>query len=200
MEHSTGLDGAGVRIRGHVSQTGARPGLHSTLARVLDDNGFNLQPAHDAAEAVRLLETGAPALLIFDAQSGGGAAEALRDAISRAADVPMYVLSPLARDAAPAQRLEAGPIAVDEQQRLVFVRDQELRLSRTEYGLIAYLARNQNRALSHDEILVRVWGRAYVGSHHVLRVTINRLRRKLRAADAPVIETLPGLGYRLRAA
>jgi DNA-binding response OmpR family regulator len=97
------------------------------------------------------------------------------------------------------ERLEAGPIVVDENERLVLVDGEEVILSRTEFALLTFMIRNRNRVLTHDQILERVWGSEYVGSHHVLRVAMSRLRLKLEAAGAALIETLLGVGYRLKA-
>ena len=97
-----------------------------------------------------------------------------------------------------AERLVVGPLVVDEREHQVLLDGTELLLSRTESSLLAFLVRNQNRILSHDQILERVWGPDYVGAHQVLRVTMSRLRQKLGGGDAPIIETLSGIGYRLK--
>ncbi len=96
------------------------------------------------------------------------------------------------------QRLVAGPLIVDERRHVIELNGDELTLSRTEFSLLAYLVRNQNRVLTHDQILERVWGSEYVGSHHVLRVTMSRLRQKLELEGGLLVETLTGVGYRLR--
>ncbi len=96
------------------------------------------------------------------------------------------------------ERLVAGPLVVDEREHRVAVDGVEIPLSRTEFALLAYLVRNENRVLTHDQILERVWGPEYVGAHNVLRMMMTRLRQKLRTLDAPVIETLAGVGYRLK--
>lgn len=92
-----------------------------------------------------------------------------------------------------------GGVTVDFQQRMALCQEEELRLSKTEFALLAYMVRNPNRVLTHDQILEKVWGADYVGSHHVLRVTLSRLRQRLAAADGVSIESLSGIGYRLRA-
>ena len=61
-----------------------------------------------------------------------------------------------------------------------------------------YLLRNQNRVLTYDQILERVGERDYIGSHHVLRVCVSRIRQKLGDANALSLEALSGVGYRLR--
>jgi DNA-binding response OmpR family regulator len=98
-----------------------------------------------------------------------------------------------------AERLVAGSLVVDEREHQVLLTGAELLLSRTEFSLLAFLVRNQSRILSHDQILERVWGPEYVGAHHVLRMTMSRLRQKLGGGNAPTIETLSGIGYRLKA-
>lgn len=97
-----------------------------------------------------------------------------------------------------AERLVVGSLVVDEREHQVLLNGTEFLLSRTEFNLLAYLVRNQSRILSHDQILERVWGPEYVGAHQVLRVTMSRLRQKLGSGDAPLIETLSGIGYRLK--
>jgi DNA-binding response OmpR family regulator len=98
---------------------------------------------------------------------------------------------------APAQVLRYGDIVVDPDEHLATLQGEEVKLSRTEFGLLAYLLRNLNRVLTHDQILESVWGPDYVGSHHVLRVCISRLKQRFPEA-ALNIESLAGIGYRVR--
>jgi two-component system KDP operon response regulator KdpE len=74
-----------------------------------------------------------------------------------------------------------------------------VRLSPTEYRLLVCLATNQGVVLSRDELLTRVWGKAYEREDEILRVTLWRLRQKLgdNAAEPRYIVTRPGLGYML---
>ncbi len=94
--------------------------------------------------------------------------------------------------------IEAGPLIVDERQHVVTLNGIELELSRTEFFLLDFLIRNPNRVLTHDQLLEGVWGREYLGSHHLLRVAISRLRQKLTGSGCELIETLSGVGYRFR--
>lgn len=73
-------------------------------------------------------------------------------------------------------------------------------LTRTEWALLRYLVSNRGRLLRHEELLARIWGPQYQGERHLLHDWMCRLRRKLTAAGLPpgAIETVPGLGYRLR--
>ena len=94
--------------------------------------------------------------------------------------------------------LSVGPLTIDEEQHIVLVQGQEVPLSRTEFSLLDYLARNANRVLTHDQLLERVWGADYIGSNHVLRVAMSRLRQRINDVEGTIIETLPGIGYRIR--
>ncbi|HWO73016.1 MAG TPA: response regulator transcription factor [Dehalococcoidia bacterium] len=94
--------------------------------------------------------------------------------------------------------LRAGDISVDMLQHEVRYGDEEIKLSRTEFSLLAYLLRNPNRVLTQDQILEQVWGPDYVGSHHVLRVCMSRLRQRFPDPNALPVESLAGVGYRLR--
>jgi two-component system, OmpR family, KDP operon response regulator KdpE len=86
-------------------------------------------------------------------------------------------------------------LEVDLKRRRVSVEGQELRLTRTEFALLAELAQNQNAILSHDELLARVWGPEYRGSSHYLHVYLGRIRTKLGEKYSALLETVPGVGY-----
>ncbi len=76
-----------------------------------------------------------------------------------------------------------------------------LTLTRREFELLRCLALNQDTALTRDMLLERVWGFHYGGQSNIVDVYIGYLRQKLTAAGAPrMIETVRGVGYRLRAA
>jgi two-component system, OmpR family, KDP operon response regulator KdpE len=86
-------------------------------------------------------------------------------------------------------------LEVDLKRRRVSVDGQDLRLTRTEFALLAELAENQNAILSHDELLARVWGPEYRGSSHYLHVYLGRIRTKLGEKYSILLETVPGVGY-----
>jgi DNA-binding response OmpR family regulator len=104
---------------------------------------------------------------------------------------------------APAQgeqtTLSAAGITVDLLARSVTIDDAVVRLSATEFDLLAYFLRNPDQVLSRDQILRVVWGYDFEPETNVLQVYVGYLRRKLRRASgrAP-IETVRAVGYRLR--
>ena len=73
-----------------------------------------------------------------------------------------------------------------------------VRLTSTEFSLLALLAGNQGRVLTHQFILKEIWGYGYIGQSQYLRVFIAQLRKKLE--DNPskpvMIITESGIGYR----
>src|ERR1700736_1837615 len=89
-------------------------------------------------------------------------------------------------------------VTVDLSNQSVLRDAQEVRLSPTEYLLVAELARNAHKVMDYRTLLHQVWGPAYGDERHYLRVFIQRLRRKLEKdpAHPEVIVTVPGRGYR----
>jgi two-component system KDP operon response regulator KdpE len=71
-----------------------------------------------------------------------------------------------------------------------------LPLSRREWALLALLARNAGRVLTHRQLLTSVWGPAHTEDVQYLRVYVGQIRQKLGEA-AHLIATEPGIGYRM---
>ncbi len=95
--------------------------------------------------------------------------------------------------------VSAGNVAIDLAARLVTKSGAPVKLTATEYNLLAYLASNAGRVLTHQSILKHVWGYAEDSQMEYLRVYIRQLRQKLE--DDPhspqIILTESGVGYRL---
>ena len=96
-----------------------------------------------------------------------------------------------------AATVSVAELQLDRQRKQATLKGRDLRLSPTEYRLLLHLALNAGIVLSRDELLVRVWGKAYKGEDEILRVALWRLRHKL--GDERYIVTRPGLGYMLAA-
>ena len=95
---------------------------------------------------------------------------------------------------------ETGGLAVDLARHRVTRDGGEVRLTPTEFRLIAALARQPGRVLTHAHLLREVWGPAAAGQHHYLRVYMAQLRHKLEhdPSRPQLLITEPGVGYRLR--
>jgi two-component system KDP operon response regulator KdpE len=94
-----------------------------------------------------------------------------------------------------------GDLRIDLGRRHVFVRDQEVKLTPTEYRLLTTLVRHAGRVLTHRQLLQEVWGPNQTEEAHYLRVYMAQLRRKIEAdpAQPRYLLTEPGVGYRLAA-
>jgi DNA-binding response OmpR family regulator len=113
----------------------------------------------------------------------------------------------------PQTTLNAGEVEIDLISREVRRGGELVRLSTTEFELLAYLMRNRGQVLSRDQILRAVWGYEYDPGTNVVDVYVGYLRRKLRgrAGAAPPdggdagkrdtpITTIRSVGYRFDAA
>ena len=113
------------------------------------------------------------------------------------------VRAAMRRAAAPAGEAPTvtfGRVSVDMAMREVRVDGRPVHLTPHEYGLLAELARNPGRVITHRALLSAVWGPRYADETHYLRVYMGNLRRKLE--DDPSrpahLVTETGVGYRLR--
>jgi two-component system KDP operon response regulator KdpE len=97
--------------------------------------------------------------------------------------------------------IKAGPLTIDLAQHVVMRDGVEIKLTATEFKLLAYLAANANRVLTHQAILTHVWDPADADHVEYLRVYMRQLRKKLE--DDPeqpqYLVTEPGVGYRFLA-
>ena len=96
--------------------------------------------------------------------------------------------------------LVLGELRIDRVRFEVKVGSHELRLSRKEFELLWVLASEDGRAFRRDELIDRVWGSGFFIDARTVDVHIARLRTKLKAfsSEAPSIQTVWGIGYRLR--
>lgn len=94
---------------------------------------------------------------------------------------------------------KAGPIEIDFAQHRVAVDGEPVKLTPTEYRLLAYLAANANRVIMHRELLRAVWGPEYGDETEYLRVYMRYLRQKLEPEPSKprFLLTQPGAGYML---
>ena len=97
--------------------------------------------------------------------------------------------------------IKAGPVTVDLARHVATMRGEEIRLTATEFKLLAYLTAHADRVLTHQAILTQVWGFEDFDHVEYLRVYIGQLRKKLEQNpdDPQLILTEPGVGYRFKA-
>ena len=95
--------------------------------------------------------------------------------------------------------LTFGELEIQLEAGTVRLAEQEVHLTRTEFLLLCELASNQNKVLSREQLLERIWSYDYFGDGRLVDVHIRRLRTKveLDPANPRHIITVRGLGYKL---
>jgi two-component system KDP operon response regulator KdpE len=93
--------------------------------------------------------------------------------------------------------IKAGDVTIDLARHVVSRGDEEVKLTATEFKMLAYLAANAGRVLTHRNILEHVWGWDSDNVEY-LRVYILQLRKKLEVdpRHPRFLLTEPGIGYR----
>lgn len=98
-----------------------------------------------------------------------------------------------------APTLHCGELVLDQLQRIVTLRGQEVRLTPTEYNILKYLMTHADKVVTYPTLLRAVWGPGYENANPNLRVFIAHLRQKIeRDPDNPeYIRTESRVGYRM---
>jgi two-component system response regulator TrcR len=232
-------DGSPIRVL-LVDDERALTGL---IGRALEYEGWHIEKAHDADEAVAKYHEVEPDVLVLDIMMPGADGFSVLEAIRAPSESTRYtpVLFLTARDSVRDRvaGLTAGgddyltkPFSLEElvarlrgllrrsayltpeADEILTVGDLELRaasrevlrdgvpvaLTTTEFDLLRYMMRNPYRALSRDELLLRVWGYDFDARSTVVELYVSYLRKKIDAGRAPMIQTVRGVGYLIRPA
>lgn len=91
--------------------------------------------------------------------------------------------------------LSAGGVRLDLHTHRVTSNDKAVELTAREFRLVETFLRHADQVLSREQLLSQVWGYDFDPGTNVVNVYINSLRKKL---GTEVIETVRGVGYRLR--
>jgi len=91
-----------------------------------------------------------------------------------------------------------GILTIDMDKHLVLLNNEIIKLTNTEFSLLALLARNEGRVLTHTYILKELWGVGYQEQSQYLRVFVAQLRKKIEKdpSKPEYIITESGIGYR----
>lgn len=94
--------------------------------------------------------------------------------------------------------INSANLSIDLVARLVKVNSEEIKLTQTEFNLLAILAKNEGKVLTHQYLLKEIWGKSYSDQTQYLRVFVAQLRKKIeKDANHPeMILTESGIGYR----
>ena len=96
---------------------------------------------------------------------------------------------------------QVGPLSIDVTKHVVTKEGVEVNLTRLEFRLLLELAREPGSVVSYDVLLENVWGFEFLGGGSLIKMAVKRLRSKLEddPSHPSLIETVRGVGYRLRA-
>jgi two-component system KDP operon response regulator KdpE len=96
----------------------------------------------------------------------------------------------------------AGDVRIDLDAHVVTKAEQEVKLTKIEFDLLATLAKNLGKVVTHRQLLKEVWGPYAVHEPHYVRVFMANLRKKLEKNPSrpELLITEQGVGYRLREA
>ena len=99
----------------------------------------------------------------------------------------------------PGGRFQAGDIVIDYDCRRLFLKGQEIRLTQTEYNIMALLSEHFGKVLTYSFIIREIWGATDSGSVKKLQVNMANIRRKLNIlpGDSKYISNELGVGYRM---
>lgn len=99
----------------------------------------------------------------------------------------------------PVQKRSFGSLDIDPVGRDVWLDNEPVALTRTEFDLLVTLSGRPQMAFSRRQLIDDVWGPSWVGDEHLVDVHIGHLRRKLAddAADSRFVRTVRGVGYRM---
>ncbi len=203
----TNLRGAGYEV--FVAET-AEAALAEAAARQPDAIILDLVlPDGNGTEVVRQLRTwsSAPVIVLSALGDEGEKVAALDAGADDYVTKPFGIDELLARLRASLRRVESssepviaiGELVVDLEKRSVTAAGERVQLTPHEFELLALLARNPGKLLTHAAILREVWGPQYGRESHYLHVYVSQLRRKIEPDPTRprYILTEPGAGYRL---
>jgi len=93
--------------------------------------------------------------------------------------------------------LKIKNVELDRDKQIVLFNDNELYLTKKEYGLLEFLMVNKDTTLSRGQILEHVWDKQSDPFSNTIETHILNLRKKLKDKSKNLIESVPGRGYRI---
>jgi DNA-binding response OmpR family regulator len=204
----------GLRAEGHAvtvandGYSGEAAALTGDYALVLLDLMLPGKPGLEVLDAIRSRLPDLPVIVLTARaaveQKVEGLDRGANDYVTKPFSLEELVARVRAQLRSPGQReasvLETADIRMDLKTRRVRRDGREIDLTMREFDLLAYLMRHPDQVLSREQILNAVWGFDFDPGTKVLEVYVGYLRRKLGdGAGAEPIETVRGVGYRLRA-
>ena len=89
-------------------------------------------------------------------------------------------------------------IRIEPRSHTVYKNEEVIALKPKEYELLLLFAQHKNRVFTREEIVDTIWDYAYDGDIRTVDVHVQRVRKKLNDGQLPIIETVFGVGYKMR--
>ena len=86
-------------------------------------------------------------------------------------------------------------LVIDQEARIVYINKQRIDMTPKEYNLLLYLMKNQNVAVTREQLLTNIWGYEFFGDDRTLDTHMKLLRKKIGEYGKNII-TIRGVGYR----
>jgi two-component system, OmpR family, KDP operon response regulator KdpE len=166
-----------------------------------------MMPGKSGVEVTRLIRSRSvtPILVLSVREHERSKVEALDAGADDYVTKPFSIQELLARVRAHLRRapervtnaLEAGDFVVDVQAHTITVQGKPIHLTPKEFDLLAHLARNAGKVMTHRALLTAIWGAQSAHQPEYLRVFVGQLRKKLETETGrQYIQTEPWVGYR----
>ena len=176
------------------------------LDAVILDVGLPDKSGFEVARALRKGGSQVPILMLTARDSVGDRVEGLDAGADDYLVKPFAYEELLARLRALGRRppsrksaaLKTGPIELDETTRRVTVSGKSVDLSQREFSILECLLRRPGQVLSRDQLLDYAWPYGVALTPNTVEAYIHLLREKLGVEAAAQVETVRGVGYRLR--
>ena len=185
------------------------PQIRKLLQINLESNDYKVVQASTGKEGLILSASHPPDLILLDIglpdKSGHEILQELREWYNK----PIIILSVQARIRSAIRRsqntennsiITCGDIEIDLVARIVKRNNEALKLTSTEYNLLALFAKNEGKVLTHQYLLKEIWGYSYQTETQYLRVFVGTLRKKIEenSNNPQHIVTESGVGYRFQ--
>lgn len=94
--------------------------------------------------------------------------------------------------------IKNGPLSIMPDERTVLLDGNEVHLTPKEFDLLYLLASNLEQVFPRDTLLEKIWGYDYYGDTRTVDMHVQRIRRKIDTQPNKFIQTVFGIGYKMR--
>lgn len=94
--------------------------------------------------------------------------------------------------------IKNGPLTIIPEERKVSINDKEVHLTPKEFDLLYLLAENIEQVFQREVLLERIWGYDYYGDTRTVDMHVQRIRKKINVPPIKFIQTVFGVGYKMR--